>query len=71
LKPDGQEAKSITIDFDFQYLGDCDLQVSMMGIHSGVRWTHELGFLSAFLKRLGVSKTTMQVLKVCTAFENS
>jgi hypothetical protein len=36
--PDGQEAKSITVDFDFSYLGDCDLQVSLMGIHSGVRF---------------------------------
>ena len=29
--------KSIVIDFDVEYLGDCDIQVSLMGISSGVR----------------------------------
>jgi hypothetical protein len=28
--PEGQEAKSITVDFDFEYLGDCDLQGPML-----------------------------------------
>ena len=40
--PEGQEAKSITVDFDFEYLGDCDLQVSLMGIRSGVRWVTKI-----------------------------
>ena len=30
-------AKSIVIDFDFEYLGDCDIHVSLMGVGSGVR----------------------------------
>lgn len=36
--PEGQEAKSVIVDFDFEYLGDCNLEVSILGIHSGVRW---------------------------------
>lgn len=35
--PEGQEAQSVIVDFDFVYLGDCDLQVSIMGIRSGVK----------------------------------
>ena len=36
--PEGQEmAKSVTIDFDLIYLGNCDLQVSVLGIQNGVR----------------------------------
>ena len=35
---DGGTTKSIVIDFDVEYLGDCDLQVSLMGISSGVRY---------------------------------
>ena len=35
---DGGTTKSIVIDFDVEYLGDCDLQVSLMGIRSGVRY---------------------------------
>ena len=36
--PEGQDAaKSVTVDFDFKYLGNCDLQVSILGIQSGVR----------------------------------
>ncbi len=31
-------AKAITIDFDFAYCGNCDLQVSVLGIVSGVRY---------------------------------
>ena len=37
--PEGQETtKSVTIDFDFIYVGNCDLQVSILGIDTGVRW---------------------------------
>lgn len=37
--PEGQElARSITIDFDINYLGNCDLQVDLCGITSGVRY---------------------------------
>merc|ERR1711971_22259 len=36
--PEGQETtKSVTIDFDFIYVGNCDLQVSILGIDTGVR----------------------------------
>ena len=36
--PEGQETtKFITIDFDFIYVGNCDLQVSILGIDTGVR----------------------------------
>lgn len=31
------KAKSITIDFLFTYAGDCDIQVSLLGVGSGVR----------------------------------
>ena len=34
---DGGTARSIVIDFDVNYLGDCDIHVSLMGIGSGVR----------------------------------
>ena len=33
----GGTARSIVIDFDVEYMGDCDLHVSLMGIGSGVR----------------------------------
>lgn len=35
--PEGQDVHSVTVDFDVTYLGNCDLQVSIMGIHSGVQ----------------------------------
>ena len=34
---DGGTTRSIVIDFDVEYLGDCDIHVSLMGIGSGVR----------------------------------
>ena len=34
---DGGTTRSIVIDFDVDYLGDCDIHVSLMGIGSGVR----------------------------------
>ena len=34
---DGDTAKSIVIDFDVEYQGDCNIQVELMGISSGVR----------------------------------
>ena len=34
---DGGTARSIVIDFDVEYMGDCDIHVSLMGIGSGVR----------------------------------
>ena len=34
---DGGTARSIVIDFDVNYMGDCDIHVSLMGIGSGVR----------------------------------
>ena len=35
---DGGTTRSIVIDFDVEYLGDCDIHVSLMGIGSGVRY---------------------------------
>lgn len=32
-----KEEDKITVDFDFHYLGNCDLQVKILGIRSGVR----------------------------------
>lgn len=34
---DGDTTKSIVIDCDVEYLGDCDIHVTLMGIGSGVR----------------------------------
>jgi hypothetical protein len=31
-------SQTITIDFDVVYLGDCDLQVKVFGMRSGVRY---------------------------------
>lgn len=34
---DEDTTNSIVIDFDVEYLGDCDIHVTLMGIGSGVR----------------------------------
>ena len=34
---DGVPCKQVFLDFDVEYLGDCDLRVSIFGIGSGVR----------------------------------
>ncbi len=41
---EGGEAKQIYLDFDLDYVGDCDLRVSLLGVPGGVKWV-EIGFL--------------------------
>ena len=37
VKAHKDEEKAIIVDFDVSYLGDCDLQVSLLGAKSGIR----------------------------------
>lgn len=44
------KAKTITIDFLFNYLGDCDIQISLLGASSGVRDVQVTGRARVVLK---------------------
>jgi hypothetical protein len=63
--PEGQEAKSVIVDFDFVYLGDCNLEVSIMGIHSGVRWVGRKGGFAETQKSFEIFASNSSEISKC------